>query len=407
MRSSRVFAIIAGFILLSVHADGRSQISQSEHLDRKARELAQRILILDSHIDLPYRLWEHDDDISRQTERGHFDYPRAIEGGLNALFAAIYIPAEYQHKGGAKILTDQLIDLIYDLQKKWPDKFQVVSSPDKLRNISVPGKINLCLGIENGSAIEDQLDNLEHFYDRGVRYITLVHSESNLICDASFDSQRPLQGLSLFGKKVIQEMNRLGMMIDVSHASDQAFYQILEISSAPVIASHSACRHFTPGFERNMDDSMIQKLAQTSGIIQIPFGSYFIKQDVNQAGETTRAVLDKFVKEKQLGYDDTLTIVFRDSVKAEFSVDPGEVALVVDHIEHVIKLAGIDYVGLGSDFEGVSMLPRNLQDVSHYPNLILELLKRGYSEDDIRKICGENFLRVWSEIDKKSEKFSH
>lgn len=248
----------------------------------KARQLAKKIMILDSHLDVPHRLSKNYEDISLRTAKGHFDYPRAVAGGLNVAFFAVFIPASLQEKGGAKEKADQQIDLIFDLQNKWPDKFQVITSAAEARKLNSPDKILLGIGIENGAALEDDVENVKYFFDKGVRYITLTHSKNNRICDSSFEEKKNWQGVSPFGKKVIEKMNDLGIMIDVSHASDQAFWDIISISRAPVIASHSGCRTFTPDFERNLDDRIIQAIAKKGGVIQIPFGSYFLNKEFNR-----------------------------------------------------------------------------------------------------------------------------
>jgi membrane dipeptidase len=251
--------------------------------------------------------------------------------------------------------------------------------------------------MENGSPVEGKLENLRYFYDRGIRYITLAHSKSNHISDSSYDPNHKWHGLSPFGKEVVAEMNRLGVMIDVSHISDKAFYQVIELSKAPVIASHSSCRHFTPGWERNMDDKMIKALAKNGGAIMINFGSsflsdsyrkteekmwhYFEEHNISPNSEEGKAYVQKFRAENNLGYAD--------------------IADVVAHIDHVVKLVGVDHIGFGSDFDGLGdSLPTGLKSVADYPNLIYELLKKGYAEEDIEKICSGNLLRVWSEVER-------
>jgi membrane dipeptidase len=253
--------------------------------------------------------------------------------------------------------------------------------------------------MENGAPIEGKLSNVKYFYDRGVRYITLTHSKCNHICDSSFDKERKWNGLSPFGRRLVKEMNRLGMIVDVSHASDEAFFQILEISKAPVVATHSSCRHFTPGWERNMSDEMIKLLAQKGGIIQITFGSMFVNRKVNREFPARKKHIEEYIEAHNLQGDKQYEYVEAYLRKNPYS--EADVADVAAHIDHVVKLVGIDYVGLGSDFDGVGdNLPRGLEDVSCYPNLIYELLKIGYTDQDIKKICSENFLRVWSEVER-------
>ena len=269
-----VIPIVAMLALLSGPGDHKDD----ERLAH-AKRLARDFVIADTHIDVPYRLWKKIEDISQATEGGDFDYPRARAGGLDAIFMSIFTPWDREEKGGSKALADSLIDLVEGFAVQWPAKFAMATSVAEVDQAIGAGRIALMLGMENGSPIEGDLENLEYFFSRGVRYITLTHSKDNHICDSSFDTKGTWGGLSPFGKKVVPEMNRLGVIIDVSHLSDKAFYGVMELSQAPVIASHSSCRHFTPGFERNMDDQMIRRLAKNGGVIQINFGSIFISDE--------------------------------------------------------------------------------------------------------------------------------
>jgi membrane dipeptidase len=252
--------------------------------------------------------------------------------------------------------------------------------------------VSLALGMENGTPIEGKLENLQHFYNRGIRYITLAHSESNHIADSSYDLRRKWQGLSPFGKELIVAMNNLGMMIDISHVSDAAFYQTVAISKVPVIASHSSLRRYTPGFERNMDDDMLKALAQNGGVVQINFGSSFVTAMANQYGALRKAA----AQQAGVPDNDAFDLEFRKKHPYPFAT----LETVLDHIDHVVKLVGIDHVGIGSDYDGVGdSLPVGLKDVASYPNLIEGLLKRGYQDADIEKILSGNLLRVWREVE--------
>ena len=373
-----------------------------EDLGAVADSLAKNIIIVDTHIDVPYRLTEEWEDISKRTSKGDFDYPRAISGGLNAAFMSIYTPAELENKGTSKTTAKNLISLVEDLVKKNPDKFALAYSVADVTKQFNTGVISFPMGMENGSPIEGKIENLKYFYDKGIRYITLAHSKSNHISDSSYDENKRWNGLSPFGKKVVEEMNRLGIMVDISHVSDSAFYQVLEISKAPAIASHSSCRYFTPGWERNMSDEMIKKLAEKGGVIQINFGSSFLKKGIREKSSAVYSYISNYVSRNKLTPKEEKE--FRTKYYAEHNPGYASVKDVVAHIDHVVKLVGIDYVGLGSDFDGVGdSLPEGLKDVSQYPNLIYELLKAGYSEKDIEKICSGNILRVWSEVEKIAE----
>ena len=359
---------------------------------RTAQQLAQQNIIIDTHIDVPYRLHKDWEDVSVATARGEFDYPRAQQGGLNAPFMSIYIPASYERSGGGYQLANELIDSMEALVGRAPDKFAMAHDSKDVLTQFGSGKVSLALGMENGTPIEGKLENLTHFYNRGIRYITLAHSESNHISDSSYDIRRKWHGLSPFGKELVVAMNNIGMMIDISHVSDDAFYQAVELSKVPVIASHSSLRKYTPGFERNMDDEMIKALAKNGGVVQINFGSSFVTAMANQYGALRKAAA------KQAGVEDNAAfeLEFRKRHPYPFAT----IDTVLDHIDHVVKLVGIDYVGIGSDYDGVGdSLPVGLKDVSTYPNLIDGLQKRGYSEQDIAKILSGNFLRVWQAVE--------
>jgi len=370
-------------------------------LREKANKLAHEFIIVDTHVDIPYRLREKMEDISVRTASGDFDYVRAKAGGLDAPFMSIYVPAEYEEKGGAKKLADQLIDMVEKFEKDAPDKFAVAKSVADVQTQFARGLISLPMGMENGSPVEGKLENLKHFYDRGIRYITLAHSKSNHISDSSYDPNRQWKGLSPFGKKVVAEMNRLGMMIDVSHVSDSTFYQVIRFTQAPVIASHSSCRHFTPGWERNMDDEMIKILAKNGGVIGINFGSSFLSDSIRVAEDK----MWKYIQDNKINPNSDAGKAALQKFRMKHKIGYADIADVIAHIDHVVKLVGVNHVGFGSDFDGVGdTLPTGLKSVADYPNIIYELLKKGYSDADIQKICSGNFLRVWSEVEKAAQK---
>ena len=381
----------------------QDQLASETDFRAEAMRLAQETLTVDTHIDLPYRLQEKPDDVTVRTEDGHFDLVRAREGGLDAAFMSIYVPASLQETGGGRKLADELIDIVEGIATQAPDSFAIARSVDEVRSLFAEGIFALPMGIENGAAIEDDLSAVQHFYDRGVRYITLSHSEPNLICDSSYSTDRPSGGLSPFGREVVAEMNRLGIMVDISHVTDDTFFQAIELSKAPMIASHSCCRHFTPGFERNMTDEMITLLAEKGGVIQIAYAPGFLSEAAQKQSTELWATMRQYMEENDVAmgspeFNDRIALYYEQNPKVETSVSD-----VADHIEHVIELVGIDHVGIGSDFDGISSAPTGLEDVSTYPNLIEELLRRGLSEPDVRKICGENLLRVWSEVEKTAE----
>lgn len=374
-------------------------------IHRMADSLAQAFVILDGHVDLPYRL-EHvgfkpegdDLQIPVRSKEGDFDFERARKGGLDAPFMSIYIPSSNQQKPDmGKGLAEELIGMVEGIAKGIPDKFALAKTPDDILKNKSEGKISLPMGMENGAPIGNDLSNVRYFFDRGIRYITLTHGKDNQICDSSYDTTATWSGLSPFGEKVVAEMNKVGIMVDISHVSDSTFYDVMKITHAPAIASHSSCRHFTPGFERNMTDDMIRALAKNGGVIQINFGASFLDSVVRQ-NDSLRDSLAKMLESKGLVSKDSAAqpIIAQFGKAQELYSD---VSRVADHIDHVVKLVGIDHVGIGSDFDGVGdSLPEGLKDVSQYPNLIAELLRRGYSPDDIAKICYKNVFRVWNEV---------
>jgi membrane dipeptidase len=273
----------------------------------------------------------------------------------------------------------------------------LAKTPSEIEQNFKEGKISLPMGMENGAPIGKDISNVKYFYDRGIRYITLTHGKDNQICDSSYDTSYTWNGLSPFGEEVVKEMNRVGIMVDISHVDDSTFYDVMKIVKAPAIASHSSCRFFTPGFRRNMTDDMIKTLAKNGGVIQINFGASFLDSAV-RANRPLVDSLDKVLKSKELLSRDEQA----NEIIAQFGPHKNfysDVERVADHIDHVRDIAGIDYVGIGSDFDGVGdSLPEGLKDVSMYPNLIYVLLKRGYSEEDIQKICSGNVLRVWNKV---------
>ena len=369
-----------------------------------SEQIASEMLIVDTHIDAPYRLWEQHqsgqeiDDISKITT-GNFDFTKAKSGGLNVPFFSIYLPAETEEDGSAYEVANNLIDMVEDIVTLSPDKFTLIKSTDDISSLDIKNTLGVVLGMENGAPIEGNLSRVQFFYDRGIRYITLTHSKTNHISDSSYDENIQWGGLSHFGKQLIEEMNSVGIMVDISHVNDDAFYQAIEISNTPVIASHSSLRHFTPGFERNVDDEMLKALAKKGGVIQINFGSSFITEAPGLYFDKIKKYInDQVIDLKNASKEDI------DKVRAEFmSNNPfpyANVSLVADHIDRVVVLVGIDHVGLGSDFDGVGdSLPEGLKDVSMYPNLIKELLNRGYKKEDIRKILSGNLLRVWKQVE--------
>lgn len=403
------FAILLTFSALSQKTDPEAA------LRHKAEELAHLFIIADGHVDLPYRLRVKNFRLTKEftgipieTAEGDFDYVRAKKGGLTAPFMSIYVPSSYQVSGGAKEVADSLIDMVNGIISMHPDKFGQGLTPLQVEQNFNQGKISLPMGMENGAPLLE-LSDVAYFHQRGIRYVTLTHATDNQICDSSYDTTRTWNGLSPYGREVVLEMNRQGIMIDISHVSDAAFYQTIGISKAPVIASHSSCRKYTPDFQRNMSDDMIKALGKNGGVIMINFGSDFLDSQVSKNRDVLREKMRAMLEEKGLMEDsEQAKPLIEDFKKQHQELLFSDVEMVANHIDHAVKLAGIDHVGFGSDFDGVGdSLPVGLKDVSAYPNLIYILLKRGYSEEDIEKICYKNLFRVWREVEQVSAKLKN
>lgn len=389
------------FLALSAFSFGcQSAKTAHDKYLRRALALLETTPIVDTHIDFPWYLVEHgkfgkpgSTALALRNPEGNFDWERAKKGGVYGPFMSIYIPAKHQNEPGrSRQLADSLIDLVHAIARDYPDKFALVARADEVLTNFKKGIVSLPMGIENGSPIE-KIEDVAYFHRRGVRYITLAHSRDNHICDSSYDTLHTNQGLSEFGRAVVREMNRLGVMVDVSHLSDQAIVDILDVATKPLIATHSACRHFTPTFERNLPDSLIIAIARTGGVVQVPFSQSFLGEEVRLKWRAAR----KEREERKIPEMGLEAVNFFE----EYGQKHGEpfwisVREVADHIDHIKKLVGIDYIGLGSDFDGVGYtLPKDLNDVSKVPNLLAELFRRGYTDEEVRKICSENVLRVW------------
>ncbi len=396
------FLLLAGIILTTSTLNAQQS---DEQLRQKADKIAHKYILTDGHVDLPYRLKIKNFRLEREylgipisTKDGDFDYERAKKGGLSVPFMSIYIPSSYQETGGAKQLADSLITMVKGIAKAHPDKFAVVTTPQQADANFKKGIISFPMGMENGAPLL-QLSDVAYFRQKGISYVTLTHAKDNHICDSSYDTTYTHKGLSAYGKDVIKEMNRVGIMVDVSHISDDSFYQAVELSKVPVIASHSSCRHFTPTFKRNMSDDMIKVMAKKGGVIQINFGSSFLDENYRNQVQVLQEKFGKMLKEKGLKYGDPAAEEFLKQYQKENPVLFADVETVADHIDHVVKLTGnTQHVGIGSDYDGVGdSLPTGLKDVSQYPNLIYVLLKRGYSEDDIANIMYRNVWRVWQQ----------
>ena len=401
--------LLSSFLLLfSTSFFAQTSTLTDNQMHDLADKLAHKYIITDGHVDLPYRLkiknfrLEREYmDIPVQTSEGDFDYVRAKKGGLSAPFMSIYIPSNLQKTGKEKALADSLIDMIQGIIKAHPDKFATGETPQSIEKNFKKGLISFPMGMENGAPLL-KLSDIQYYYNKGIRYVTLTHGKDNLICDSSYDSTATWKGLSPYGRKVVKEMNRVGMMVDISHVSDNTFYQVMKLSKKPCIASHSSCRYFTEGFKRNMSDDMIKELGKNGGVIQINFGTSFLDEKARLDIEEKQKILGKILKDKGLKQDDKDAKPIIEAFQKEYPILFADVETVANHIDHVKKLVGINHIGIGSDFDGVGdTLPTGLKDVSQYPNLIYSLLKRGYTEGEIAKILYQNVWRVWNKVQAK------
>ena len=364
-----------------------------------ARKLAQDAIIVDTHIDAPTELMKQWVDLGVDQPR-EFDFPKARAGGLDVAFMSIYTSSGQDDDGSAWNIANRMIDAVDSLAFRHPEKFALLRSPREVEALRRLDLVLLPLGMENGAPIGNDIGKLKFFFERGVRYITLTHSANNRIADSSYAIEKKWNGLSPFGREVVAEMNRLGMMIDVSHLSDAAVAQSVELSRTPVVATHSALRHFTPGFERNLSDELAKTIAAKDGVIQLPVGNAFV--DPKSAAKTQAYFLDynEYLQRHAAGKTTQTVAEFDAAWDIANPPLPVKMEAVLDQIDYGVKLVGIDHIGIGSDFDGVGgALPEGLKTAADYPNLIAGLQARGYSDSDLRKILGGNLLRVWRAVE--------
>jgi membrane dipeptidase len=403
MRTRLVLAMVT-VMFAAGQSRNEPRIQTRTVTDAEVMRVHRSTLLIDTHNDVPSRTVEGF-DIGSHTGTGHTDIARLKEGGVGAQFFAVYVAAEYVKGNRSANRTLQMIDTVrHDIIERYPNDFMLATSAKDIEEAHRRGKIAALMGIEGGHAIEDSLRLLRDYYDLGVRYMTLTHSNTNDWADSSGDIDDPKvqhhNGLTDFGKQVVREMNRLGMMVDISHVADKTFWDALEVSKAPIFASHSSCRALTK-HARNMTDDMIVALAKKGGVIQVNFYCGFISQKFRDNDAADTRLLDaQMAKEtagKHLSEPDRQ--ILTEKVRKELNLSRATLADVVAHIDHIRQIAGIDAIGLGGDFDGVSCTPIGLEDVSKYPNLTRALLEKGYSAEDIRKIYGGNFLRVMRAVE--------
>ncbi|WP_080054454.1 dipeptidase [Spirosoma aerolatum] len=388
------------YTLLVLSFAGPRPSGGDDPVAKKVHKIHQRVLTLDTHADAPIMMKKDGFDVGQthdtKRDQSQIDFPRMKQGGMDAMFFAVYTsqgPRTSEGHADAKRDALNQFDLIHQALKKYPNLAELATSPADAYRIQKAGKRAVFIGMENGYPVGDDLSMLQKYYDLGARYITLTHFANNLIGDSSTDPDGPMYGgLSDFGKKVVAEMNRLGILIDVSHVADSTFYDALALSKAPMIASHSNCRAICD-FPRNMTDDMIKALAAKGGVVQVNFVSDYLKKpsDAHRAAKTK-------IRMSRVGKVSTPEMEARiqamsDSVSKVYASERASLSDIVDHIDHIVKLVGIDHVGIGSDFDGGGGV-NGLEDVSQIENLTAELVRRNYSEADIAKIWGGNLLRV-------------
>ena len=367
-----------------------------------SRKLAHDAIIVDTHIDAPELAMDAWYDLGSVTPTREFDYPRAHEGGLDVAWMSIFTSHDADTEGKAWTLANNQIDFVVSLATRHPDKFALLRSPKDVERLRADGRVLLPMGMENGAPIGDDIKNVQFFFDRGIRYITLAHGGNNRISDSSYQRQGKWGGLSPFGEQVVKEMNRLGIIVDVSHLSDEAVLDVLKLTDVPVIASHSGMRHFTPDFNRNMSDAVAKEVARKGGVIQLSFGTVFLDAKAAKAFDQRRWTAEDM---KRDGKSDAEIEAFTKQWNKDHPAPVVHQDLVLDQIDYAVKLVGIDHVGIGSDFDGVSgELPEELKSVADFPNLVAGLQSRGYKDADIRKILGGNLLRVWGDVEAAAQK---
>jgi membrane dipeptidase len=404
----------AGLVVLGLAAlrlDGGDRADTSDvpkgngpvQLTDEARRLHLEALVIDGHNDLPWQLREKADlsfdklDLTRVQKRIHTDIPRLRQGGVGAQFWAAYVPVETRKKGTAVHDTLEQIDVIYRMVQTYPDAFEMAYSADDIEHVHKAGKIASLIGVEGGHSIDNSLGVLRMYHRLGVRYLTLTHTENTDWADSATDEPAH-HGLTPFGEQVVREMNRLGMLVDLSHVSADTMRHALRVSRAPVIFSHSSA-YALAEHPRNVPDDVLRLTAKNGGIVMVNFYPGFIVPEGARLSRELYKVLPQ-MKAQYPNEKDLAAAV--EQWHREHPAPRGSVRTVVDHIEHVIKTAGSDHVGLGSDFDGINAVPVQLDDVSYYPYITQELLNRGYSKEDVLKVLGGNFLRVFRQAEEVS-----
>ena len=395
-------AAIAALAVPVVFAGQAGQPAGSDQVSPRAKALHDRAIVIDTHADTPQRmLFDKSFDIGKRDAKGNIDIPRMKEGGLDALFFSIWVPSDVTGPPAVKRAMD-LIDSVREAARKYPNDLMLARTAADIRRAASEHKIAALMGMEGGHMIDDDLRLLRDYASLGVRYLTLTHFKNNNWADSSTDKPAH-NGLTPFGKDVVRELNRLGVMVDISHVSDKTFYDALEVSKAPVIASHSSCRVIS-GSPRNMTDDMMRALAKNGGVIQINYEVSFLSDEYRVANQKLAGDVVKQLDDlsKKCGGDEACSTLESARINRE-AMASGKLPKVswekiIEHIDHAVKVAGVDHVGLGSDFDGATM-PFGMEDATKLPKITEALLKKGYSDQDVEKILGGNLLRVMEQVE--------
>src|ERR1043166_5163620 len=390
------------FLIALIAVPASAQTQRDEKLWQKALAIHRKAIVIDTHNDITTPMTNDDYDLGGEPP---FPYRTSIErmkqGGLTAEFFSLYVRPWYVEHGGAARRTLDMIDSVYRAVERHPNDLMIATTAADIRRAKKQKKIAAVMGIEGGHAIENSLATLREFHRLGVRYITLTWNNTNDWADAG-RGEKIHHGLSPFGEEVVREMNRLGMLGDVSHVSDETMSDALDVSKAPIIASHSSARALS-NVPRNIPDDLLKRIAKNGGVVQVNFYSAFVDEKTvgpqsNERESRLKAQQDAL--DKKYKDDPERLAEESDKLEAANPLPPLPISKLIDHIDHIVKVAGIDHVGIGADFDGANDMPEGAQDVSMLPNITYELLKRGYSEADIRKILGENFLRVFADAER-------
>jgi len=394
--------------LTSTPAPASSRSMSIPEVSPRALRLYREAYVIDTHNDMPSRILDdgYDPDVRhppgfRPTE-GNTDFPRLVESGITAEFMSAWVDAPYAERAGASLARAlQHIETIHAFVDRHPDRLLFATTAADVRRAKAEGKVAILIGVEGGHAIEGSLDHLRELYARGARYLTLTWNNGNAWAGSSIGVDgTSTGGLTPFGREVVREMNRLGMLVDLSHVSDSTFFDAIAVSTVPVIASHSSARALSD-VPRNLTDDQLRAVARNGGVVNVNFYSRFIdsryRADIEHVEETVRAA---GAAARAAGEDSVAAakriVALRDSLTA--AITPTPFSVLIDHIDHIAKVAGVDHVGLGSDFDGVSALPLGMEDVTRVPRIAQALLDRGYSDDDVKKILGGNMLRVMTRV---------